>query len=159
MLKDDDIIVKKHETIFRFAVGQDVLFDPRKAIPVSPGRATWESISSWLPGRVTAVDIIGERLYFPYKCSFVQEGNVQACFIFRDTDEFIANKHASPRERLFEAITQDCSPKHLTHLVKSYNIDVSMFVGMAVDAAMKEASYCVSSFSYVSSHFPSSVLC
>jgi Ankyrin repeats (many copies) len=62
-------------------------------------------------------------------------------YIYKDTDEWIASADAGPRQRLFDAIDQNCSCAHLNHLVSASNIDVSSFRDLIVSHAIQACSY------------------
>ena len=61
--------------------------------------------------------------------------------ILEDTDEYVASVKSSPRERLMDAIEQDCSYEHINHLVKTFNMDVVPFRDLLVSKAIESASY------------------
>jgi hypothetical protein len=73
--------------------------------------------------------------YRIYRCSSGSEERY-TCRILKDDDEHIAKSSADPRERLFEAIEQDCSRKHLSYLQSFYSIDVLSFRDLIVDKAI-----------------------
>jgi hypothetical protein len=58
----------------------------------------------------------------------------------KDTDENMASLKNSPRERLFDAIEQDCSYEHIDYLFTNAGIDVTIFHDVVVSQAIKYAS-------------------
>ena len=94
---------------------------------------------TWVRGKVTAVDVskLGTN-YAVYECSIVKKGF--ACRVFDDNDENIARADADPRERLFDAIEQNCSREHLNFLCSHFDIDISVFKDLVVSKAVEHAS-------------------
>ena len=143
---DEDYCIMKHPSSFRFEVGDNVIFSALEA--VGNGRSTSQLDKMvnndswlWISGVITAIDIIGMEKYAAYTCSFEVEGTTYSCFIREDNDELIAKENADARDRLFEAIKQDCSRQHIMYLTAYYGIDIMAFRDMVVSKAIKYASY------------------
>lgn len=132
----------KHPKSFRFSIGQRVLFNPYLAIAAQKSM-TDLTFDTWCEGEIADIDIMGRKNedYFSYECSFGSSGKLK-CFITKDDDEHITTiVDADPRDRLFEAISQDCTPYHLEYLVNFYSMDVLMFRDLVVDKAIEFGSY------------------
>jgi hypothetical protein len=139
---DDDSCIKLRPSSFRFKWGEVVDINPRMA-EGSTGRSKTEIAKSttWLRGEITAVDVSKCGMnYAVYECSFGKKKEF-ACRILDDNDENIARADADPRERLFDAIEQDCSRDHLIFLCSYFGMDVSTFRDLVVAKAIEFASY------------------
>eukprot|EP00956_Cyclotella_meneghiniana_P006796 scaffold9097_cov38-Cyclotella_meneghiniana.AAC.2 len=138
---DSDYHLIKHPTTFRFSLGRSVVFNPSLAIGLRKLEKELNASDCWVQGTVLQTDVTGRHdCYCVYECSFGSKGKSK-CFITQDDDEHIAMVKFDPRERLLEAISQDCTPHHLSYLAESYSIDVSTFRDMVVDKAIKYGSY------------------
>mmetsp|Transcript_3529 Transcript_3529/g.9005 ORF Transcript_3529/g.9005 Transcript_3529/m.9005 type:complete len:583 (+) Transcript_3529:108-1856(+) len=134
---DDDNCIKKHPSSFRFDAGDRVIFKCQL-----PSGVDSQHMSSWIPGIVESVDITGmAQFYAMYKCTAEIDGDQYSYFITKDDDACIAKEDADPRERLFDAIGQDCSRNHLMYLVDHFDIDVTLFRNLVVSKAIEYASY------------------
>ena len=144
---DDDDNIRVHPTTFRFSVGENVTLNLELAFV--PGRASNNKRNvpvTIFEGTVTQVDITAKfNDYFVYECECSLDRERFKCYIPQDDDQHIAKMGADPRERLFEAISQDCFSDHLAYLVSTYSIDVLMFLDLVVDKAFEFGSYYVSS--------------
>jgi hypothetical protein len=140
---DDDCSIMRHPTSFRFSVGDKVTFNPSLA-NATTGKSLLRDLQKsdcWCEGVVTEIDITSRNDgYFVYECSFGLKGKSK-CYILKDDDEHICNPNTDPRERLFEAISQDCTRQHLAYLATSYLIDIMMFRDMIVDKGIEYGSY------------------
>lgn len=150
---DNDAQIRKHPTIFRFSVGDFVSLNHKLAF--IPGKSICDDSNGegtiLCEGVVTQVDITGKYDgYFVYECecSFFGAQDKFTCYILHDDDQHIAGTGADPRERLFDAISQDCSPDHFAYLVSTYSIDVSMFRDLVINKAFEHGSYNVSLFNH-----------
>eukprot|EP00984_Skeletonema_dohrnii_P000128 scaffold38_cov113-Skeletonema_dohrnii-CCMP3373.AAC.2 len=137
--EDLDYCIKIRPSSFRFKMGDSVVVNLFKAEQIG-GRSGYKLVkNTWLRGKVTAVDVSKfETNYAVYECSLVGEGF--ACRIFDDKDENIARADADGRERLFDAIEQNCSRSHLNFLCGHFDIDVSVFSDLVVAKAIEFAS-------------------
>ena len=145
---DDDSNIREHPTAFRFSVGESVTLNLELAyVPRSASNNKRNVPLTICEGTVTQIDITEKfNDYFAYECQCSLGAQEQfKCYIPHDDDQHIARKGADPRERLFEAISQDCYFSHLSYLVSTYAIDVSMFLDLVVDKAFEHGSYYVSS--------------
>jgi len=140
---DNNNCIMKHPSSFRFDVGDRVVFDPAMAEAKGNSAAQLRSnSSSWLKGNVTSVDVTGLYDYYAaYGCSFVAAGKQYSCHIVKDDDEHVARSDANPRDRLLEAIEQDCSIYHLNYLTTTFKIDVTAFRDLVISKALEHASY------------------
>ena len=140
---DDHLI--KHPTTFRFSAGQSVVFNPSLAIGLGMSENELNNLDGWVQGSVLRSDVSGRKdCYCVYECSFGSKGKSK-CFITQDSDEYIATVNFDPRDRLLDAISQDCTPHHLSYLAETYSIDISTFRDMVVDRAIEYGSYHVRS--------------
>ena len=138
---DSDYHIMKHPTTFRFSVGRSVVFNPSLAIGAGKSEKELNASDCWVQGTVLQTDVTGRHdCYCVYECSFGSKGKSK-CYITQDDDEHIAMVKFDPRERLLEAISQDCTPHHLSYLAESYSIDVSTFRDMVVNKAIEYGSY------------------
>ena len=138
---DSDYHIMKHPTTFRFSVGQSVVCNPSLAIGAGKSEKELNASDCWVQGTVLQTDVTGRYdFYCVYECSFGSKGTSK-CYITQDDDEHIAMVKFDPRERLLEAISQDCTPHHLSYLAESYSIDISTFRDLVVDKAIKYGSY------------------
>eukprot|EP00985_Skeletonema_marinoi_P014014 scaffold7020_cov141-Skeletonema_marinoi.AAC.9 len=137
--EDLNYCIKLRPLSFRFKVGDSVVVNLFKAEQIG-GRSGYKLVkNTWLRGKVTAVDVSKfETNYAVYECSLVGEGF--ACRIFDDKDENVARADADGRERLFDAIEQNCSRSHLNFLCGHFDIDVSVFRDLVVAKAIEFAS-------------------
>ena len=136
---DDDSLIRLRPTKFRFKVGDAVDINPKKA-ETTNGRsaAKLAQCTTLVRGKIIAVDVSKPQMnYAVYECSF---GKALTCRIFEDTDEYISRADADPRERLFDAIEQNCGRKHLDFLCNQFNIDVLTFKDLVVAKAIESAS-------------------
>jgi len=135
---DTDDCIIAHPQSFRFSVGDEVIFASEEAAGL-PSRKREER---WIRGKITGVDITSRSdFYAVYECSYKDRNRVRACYILKDDDQHVASITASPRERLLEAITQNCSYTHLDYLVESSSLDVMAFRDLIVSKAIESASY------------------
>lgn len=135
---DSDEHLIKHPATFRFSAGQSVVFNPSLAIGFGKPK------KDWVQGTVLRSDVTGKyECYCVYECSFGSKGKSK-CYITQDNDEHIAMVNFDPRDRLLDAISQDCTPHHLSYLAETYSIDISTFRDMVVDRAIEYGSYHVS---------------
>ena len=138
---DDDEFVMKHQSSFRFAVEESVIFSAGLAKVTGKYANQLKNKLTWIQGTITAIDIVGLEYYATYECAFNIAGKQYLCHITKDDDEHIALKDADPRRRLFDAIEQDCSRSHLKDLVTTYSIDVTTFRDLVITKALDCASY------------------
>ena len=138
---DDDDCIMKHQSSFRFEVGDSVIFNPELAEASGKAATQLMNKSAWLEGTVTLRDITCLEYYAVYKCSFDVAGKQYLCFVTKDDDEHIVRKNVDPRSRLFEAIEQDCNRCHLIHLATTFSIDVTTFRDLVTAKAFDSASY------------------
>ncbi|KAL3785516.1 hypothetical protein ACHAW5_005270 [Stephanodiscus triporus] len=138
---DDDGCIIKHQSSFRFEVGESVVFNVGLATATGKSAAQLKNKLSWHKGTVSAVDVTGLEHYAAYTCSFDVAGKQYSCHVIKDDDEHITRKNADPGSRLFEAIELDCSRSHLIYLTTTYNIDVTTFSGLVMAKALECASY------------------
>jgi len=143
---DEDYCIMKHPSSFRFGVGDNVIFYAYAARGIGRSVSQLKKITdnypwTWVEGRVKSVDIIGMEKYAAYTCLFEAEGTTYSCFIREDNDELIAKENANARDRLFDAIEQDCSRDHIMYLTAYYEIDIMAFRDMVVSKAIEYASY------------------
>lgn len=138
---DLDRCIIKHQSSFRFGVGDSVIFSAGLAMATGRSAIQLKNKSSWIQGTVTAIDILGLEYNATYKCVFDGAGKQYSCHVTKDDDEHIARKDADPRSRLFEAIEQDCSRSHLKYLATTSSIDVTTFRDLVITKALDFASY------------------
>lgn len=120
-----------------------VMFDPKKAIAWERSTQTILNRSStWLSGTIIKNMYISRGGYCgAYECTFEIGAKVHTCLIREDNDEHVAHVDADPRKRLFDAIEQRCSRKHLNYLKEEFNIDVATFRDLVLAKAIEFASY------------------
>ena len=124
--EDTDKYIIKLPLKFRFSKGDQVIFSSGKAVGIKN-----TSLEPWIRGKITRVDIVGLRDHYAvYECSFMDRNKTKKCFILKDNDEHVASSNASPRQRLLEAIEQDCAYQHIDFLVKSFLTWMSMLFGI-----------------------------
>ena len=104
---DKDYCIWEHPTGFRFCVGDSVVFDHDKAVPI--GKSSHQSRPrSWIMGCITKVDVTGLHSgYAAYECKFRVAEKAMSCYITKDGNEYVAWLYADPRHRLSDAIKQD----------------------------------------------------
>lgn len=141
---DNDSCIMKHPASFRFAIGDAVIFNSELAFATGKSLAELRASATFCNGVVTQIDITGRSdAYCSYECSFGAKGKLK-CHISKDDDEHIARISSEPRERLFEAIEQDCSCQHLSYLATFYSIEISIIRDLVLDKAIEYGSYNVS---------------
>ena len=133
--------IKRRPSSFRFKVGDAVnIYDSIHVAPLND-RSYYKLINStMIRAEVTAVDVskgAEDIIVAMYECSF---GKGLSCLILDDSDEGISSVNANPRERLFDAIEQNCSREHLGFLCRHFDIDVSTFSDLVVSKAVESAS-------------------
>ena len=135
--------VMKHPHSFRFSVGDDVVFASAFAAADVASHASSSLLeATWIRGKISRVDIVGRSDYYAaYECSYIDGKRSRKCHILMDSDEHITSLTSSPRERLFEAIEQDCSYRHIDDLVTPSALDVMAFRDVLVSKAIENASY------------------
>ena len=143
---DDDVFIMKHPTTFRFEVGDNVIFNAYEAVGIGRAVSQLKKITddypwTWVEGRVKSIDVVGMETYAAYTCSFEVKGTTYSCLIREDNDEFIAKENSDARDRLFDAIEQDCSRDHFMYLIGHYEIDIMAFRDIVVSKAIEYASY------------------
>ncbi|KAL7543061.1 hypothetical protein ACHAXR_012566 [Thalassiosira sp. AJA248-18] len=138
--RDEDSYIMKLPDSFRFSIGDNVCFNAGKS--VLGAKCSRNKITSpWMNATVASVDIHGMDYYAAYECTFNVNGKTYSCDILQDDDEHIAREGADPRSRLFDAIEQNCSRKHLIYLTAAFDIDISAIRDLVVAKAVKSASY------------------
>jgi len=143
---DSEHNIRERWTVFRFTVGESVIFDSTTAIGTTQSaRKLLSKADRWINGIVTAVDVV-QQPYAPYMCSFNIDGkkSPKQCYIVIDDDEHITGAETTPREKLLDAIFTDCTPEHLTYLTSFYSIDISVIRDLIIEKAVKAGSYNVS---------------
>lgn len=132
-----DLIVKCPQT-FRFLVGDDVIIATATAVGLSKqSRST-----PWIPAKIMRVDIVGLQNYYAvYECSYTDQKRARICHVLEDSDEHVASPSATTRERLFDAIANDCGYDHLDTLIKTSDMDVIAFRDLLVSKAIESGSY------------------
>jgi len=140
ILLDDNSCITKRPEQFRFAVGNLVTFDRKKAVPL----AEYESRTGWATGVVVERDLLGlNETYAVYKC--ISESDVglpQVYYITKDIDECIGTKDKSKGlERFLESIEQGCSYDHLDFLEKQYDLDLSNDAELILERALNNGSF------------------
>mmetsp|Transcript_16444 Transcript_16444/g.38138 ORF Transcript_16444/g.38138 Transcript_16444/m.38138 type:complete len:2423 (+) Transcript_16444:381-7649(+) len=141
--KDDDDFIMEHPSVFRFSIGQKIVFNTKHARLPGAIMHKVRSQFPWLEGSITARDITGEAGYYTvYECKFKfgSKGDYFAD-IERDVDEHIASLSTDPRTRLLDSIVQDCERSHLSYLADAYEIDIDLFRDLAIRRAVDSASY------------------
>ena len=119
----------------RFVKGDSVLF--RLKVQRADGA------SRWVQGRV----VDGYRQasrdeFFSYRCTYGKnKSRIQSQCIEADNDTHITKIGRTPRERLFDAVAQNCPLDHFDFLVSATDIDVSSFRDLFVMKSIKAASY------------------
>jgi len=141
---DSEHNIRERWTVFRFTIGESIIFDSTTAIGTSQSaRKLLSKADRWVNGIVTAVDVV-QQPYAPYMCSFDIDGKPKQCYIVIDDDEHITGAETTPREKLLDAIFTDCTPEHLTYLTSFYSIDISVIRDLVIEKAIKAGSYNVS---------------
>ena len=151
---DHNEIIVEHPASIRFKIGDNVMVNSSKAIQFVKKAKDLSKKNdlpdNWVNAIVVAVDVMlfeegnqtnVPKMYAVYACSFEINGKSKQCYIGKDDDEHIAGADSVPRERLFEAIDQDCSLEHLSYLTSFYSIDISLFREMVIDRAVASASF------------------
>lgn len=140
---DNDYCVLKQPVEVRFKVGDNVILNADKVFLI-PSAQTRKSGPSnpvgWHPGIVEKVDLVGMHTdtYAVYQCS--TQFSQDLCVI-KDDDEHICAADAKARDRLLEAIDQDCSYHHIGFLVETYDMDVLPIRDMLFKRAMDQGSF------------------
>jgi hypothetical protein len=114
----------------RFTKGNRVVFKTR--------------MERWVEGTVVnAISCQDEESCVGYSIRLDEGGiNSRALrYVWNDMDEWIAGTDAGPRQRLFDAIDQNCNFAHLNHLVSTSTLDVSSFRDLIVARAIQACSY------------------
>ena len=76
----------------------------------------------WIRGKISNVNVLGEAYYAVYKCTFMENDKRRTCYIVKDDDQHVASITASRRERLMEAIEQDCHYEHIDYLYTGMDV-------------------------------------
>jgi len=139
-------------TDFRFQLGDEVIFNVRKAIVI--GKSPSGLSSDWIEGKITKLNPCTDKMtrhsastytvwHGRYACTFLHKGKEFHCHIVTDNDEHVAkaDKKKNPRARLMDAIEQDCSLGHIDYLIKAFDIDVASFQELVLLKAIEYASY------------------
>ena len=136
---DDDTALKLRPSSFRFKVGDEVDINPKKAYArTNKAEAALAQSATTLKGKITAVDVSKVDVdYAVYECSF---GEGLSCRILDDTDDHVSKVGANPRERLFDAIEQNCSSDHLQFLRCHFSVDVLAFSDLVVAKSIESGS-------------------
>ena len=86
------------------------------------------------------MDVVGLPYYYAvYECSYADRNRIRACHIINDDDQNVASLKFSPRQRLFEAIEQECNYEHFDYRIKSFNVDFMAFRDLLVSKAILRA--------------------
>eukprot|EP00934_Nitzschia_sp_Nitz4_P003879 Nitzschia sp. Nitz4//scaffold167_size49223//10984//18384//NITZ4_007032-RA/size49223-processed-gene-0.31-mRNA-1//-1//CDS//3329538266//3869//frame0 len=146
--EDNDHYVRMYPTGFRYAVGDKVLVNSQYIYPCPSNSSSamkqyYATTELWLPATVSNVDIIGlSDLYAVYECEMRWKGGKKLVFYVEfDTDEHICSESSSPRDRLLDAIKQDCCFEHINGLVDEFNIDVSLIHDLVLSTAIEYGSF------------------
>merc|ERR1719491_409753 len=138
-LHDDERCIMEYPKSFRFKRGDKVVFATANAeeIPEQLKR------NPWMAGTVTRTLVLdAEEYYAAYECIFNKNGTTFACKILKDDDEHLASIHASERDRLMDAIDQNCSLNHIEFLTNTAGgMDVSVFQDAVLKRAIAAGSY------------------
>ncbi|CAB9504446.1 tetratricopeptide repeat and ankyrin repeat containing 1 [Seminavis robusta] len=126
---EDRLIVLKKP--LRFNIGDRVLF-------AATGKG-------WKEGNVCLVHETDNGFYLPYVVKSTGKGKpgveTYRYSIYKDNDECIAPIDAQPRERLTNAIQNNCNYEHIDYLVNAFNLDCSLILDLLVDLAIEHGSY------------------
>jgi hypothetical protein len=152
---EDEETIKKYPSVFRFSIGDCVVFDSCKAyFPMETTNCN--DNNGWIVGVISDVDVFkqyeyGYYEYGVFECKFEQKGIVRrgksekrygnTCLILKDEDEYITLADNDPRKRLFAAIEQDCSFEHIDYLENEFSIDVSLIQELMVEKAIKSGNF------------------
>jgi hypothetical protein len=109
---------------------------------LAKGLGKYYNKEPWIRGTITKFNLSGRRdFYAPYQVELVTGRQREKYFILEDTDEYICRVDATPRERFFDAIEEDCACDHLKYLVQEFDLDVASFSEMVIDEMIQNASY------------------
>ena len=149
---EDERAIRKHPSVFRFSIGDSVVFDSSEAHCLSKKNTNHNGHIGWIIGRISAVDIFMQHKYGVYECTVEEKevvvakggrdrgrskgkfkGNLISTYlIWKDEDQYIALANNNPRDRLFDAISQDCSYEHIDYLINGFSIDASLIQELVV---------------------------
>ena len=90
---DSEHNIRERWTVFRFTIGDSIIFDSTTAIGTSQSaRKLLSKADRWVNGIVTAADVV-QQPYAPYMCSFNIDGkSPKQCYIVIDDDEHITGQ-------------------------------------------------------------------
>ncbi len=127
----DDFICERMDK-FRFKVGDEALISTE---------------NGWVRGHIIDID----KMDGCYVCEYYASNNngtsnnrrkrKKTHLVYKDNDEHIAPLESSSRQRLFDAIRQNCSYEHFVELISKNNLDVSSFKDLVLHEATKSACY------------------
>mmetsp|Transcript_29648 Transcript_29648/g.81504 ORF Transcript_29648/g.81504 Transcript_29648/m.81504 type:complete len:2695 (-) Transcript_29648:60-8144(-) len=135
---DDDGSIKRLFTTFRCKKGDDVLINT--AVATFDRNKPKSNVPTWVRGKVVQVNSYGIAIY---KCRYSVPGQKRSwsCQCVDDSDYHIALVRTPPRQRLFDAIEQNCGYDHFQFLVDSNGLDVAGYTDALLEAAVKAANY------------------
>jgi len=135
-VKEDVTIVKRPDS-FRFSLGDTVVFATSLFLGVNNNQLS----SPWLEARIIGVDVVHVDGYGVYEINFHGRGRIQRCFIWKDTDEYVASVTRTPRERFLDSIEQDCDYEHFQYLVTAFSLDMVPIRDQVIERSFHFACY------------------
>ena len=132
---EDDCIIKRLNH-FRFKVGDKVLISPVYCDSVG---------NDWIPGNIVDIDKDLGEYTCEYTCEYVSgkksKRHKKLCKICNDNDDHITAINSPPRQRLLDAIQQNCEYEHFCTLIESTKLDVLTFKDLIIEHSIAAANY------------------